>query len=81
MSVKLLTEHRLEFLSLKGGRRDLSESTLVKMLNCWKSHATAHLIFRQDEIGSSAWRRKLLLPRTKSIYISTAYSAVQTNRE
>ena len=31
MSVKLLTEHHLEFLSLKGGCRGLSESTLVKM--------------------------------------------------
>ena len=43
MNVKLLTEHRLEFLSLKGGCRDLSESTLVKMPHCWKSHATALL--------------------------------------
>ena len=39
---KLLTEHHLEFLSLKGGCRDSSESTHVKMLHCWKSHATAH---------------------------------------
>ena len=31
MSVKLLTEHHLEFLSLKGGCKGLSESTLVKM--------------------------------------------------
>ena len=31
MSVKLLTEHHLEFLSLKGGCTGLSESTLVKM--------------------------------------------------
>ena len=31
MSVKLLTEHLLEFLSLKGGCRGSSESTLVKM--------------------------------------------------
>ena len=30
MSVKLLTEHYLEFLSLKGGCTDSSESTLVK---------------------------------------------------
>ena len=30
MIVKLLTEHHLEFLSLKGGCRGLSESTLVK---------------------------------------------------
>ena len=31
MSVKLLTEHRLEFVSLKGGCIGSSESTLVKM--------------------------------------------------
>ena len=44
MSVKLLTEHHLEFLSLKVGCRGSSESTLVKMSNCWKSHAAAHFI-------------------------------------
>ena len=42
MSVKLLTEHYLEFLSLKGGS---SESTLVKIPHCWKSHVTAQLSF------------------------------------
>ena len=31
MSVKLLTEHRLDFVSLKGGCTGSSESTLVKM--------------------------------------------------
>ena len=31
MSVKLLTEHHLEFLSLKGGCTGSSESRLVKM--------------------------------------------------
>ena len=44
MIVKLLTEHHLEFLSLKGGCRGSSESTLVKMSNCWKSHAVAHYL-------------------------------------
>ena len=43
MIVKLLTEHHLEFLSLKGGCRGSFESTLVKMSNCWKSHAAAHI--------------------------------------
>ena len=43
MIVKLLTEHHLEFLSLKGGCRGSSESTHVKMSNCWKSHAQAQL--------------------------------------
>ena len=44
MIVKLLTERHLEFLSLKGGCRGSSESTLVKMSNCWKSHALAQLL-------------------------------------
>ena len=34
MSVKLLTEHRLEFVSFKGGCTGSSESTLVKMPHC-----------------------------------------------
>ena len=44
MSVKLLNEHHLEFLSLKGGYTSWSESTLVKMPHCWKSHATAQFL-------------------------------------
>ena len=42
ISVKLLTEHYFEFLSLKGGCRGSSESTHVKMPHCWKSHVLAH---------------------------------------
>ena len=38
MTVKLLVEHYLEFLSLTGGCRGSSESTLVKMPHCWKSY-------------------------------------------
>ena len=45
MGVKLLTEHLLEVLSLKGGCKGSSESTLVKMSNCWKSHARAQMVF------------------------------------
>ena len=36
MIVKLLTEHHLEFLSLKGGCTGSSGSALVKMPHCWK---------------------------------------------
>ena len=43
MIVKLLTEHHLEFLGLKGGCTGLSESTHVKMPHCWKSHAMAQI--------------------------------------
>ena len=45
MIVKLLTEQHLEFLSLKGGSRGSSESTLLKMSNCWKSHVMAQIVF------------------------------------
>ena len=43
MIIKLLTEHHLEFLSLKGGCRGLSFSTLVKMSIFCKSHTAAQL--------------------------------------
>ena len=44
MIVKHKPDYHLEFLSFKGGYRGSSESTLVKMSNCWKSRAAAHLI-------------------------------------
>ena len=45
MIVKRLTEHHLEFVSLKGGCTGGStESTHVKMPHCWKSHALAQLL-------------------------------------
>ena len=31
------------FLSLKGGGTGLTESTVVKMSHCWKSHVVAHI--------------------------------------
>ena len=45
MTVKLLTEHRLEFLSLKGGCTGSSESTLAKMPHCWKSRHGSNVKF------------------------------------
>ena len=45
MSVKLLTEHNLEILSLTGGCTGSYEYTLVKMPHCWKSHATANISY------------------------------------
>ena len=44
MSVKLLIEHHLEFLSLKGGCTGSFESTRVKTPHCWKLHVTAHYL-------------------------------------
>ena len=41
MNDKLLTEHQLKFLRLKGGCTLSSESTLVKMPHCGKSNVAA----------------------------------------
>ena len=43
LTVKLLTDLHLEFLSLKGGCRGSSESTHFKMPHCWKSHVAAQM--------------------------------------
>ena len=53
MTVKLLTEHNLERLSLTGGCTGSSESTLVKMPHCWKSHVTAHYFCRIPSMAIS----------------------------
>ena len=44
LTLRLLTEQHLEFLCLKGGFTGSSESTLVKMPLCWKSHVMAQMI-------------------------------------
>ena len=62
MSVKLLTEHLLEVLSIKWGCTCLSESTLFKMPHCWKSCVTA-----QYE-HSLSWPLSL---KDKSMYFCT----------
>ena len=44
MSVKLLTEHHFEFLSLKGEAAEALPS--LHLSNCWKSHVAALLFFQ-----------------------------------
>ena len=53
MIVKLLTEHHLEFLSLKRGCAGSSESTHFKMPHCWKSSITAHIVSKLINISFS----------------------------
>ena len=64
MTVKLLTKHHLEFLSLKGGCTCSSESTLVKMPHCWNSHVVAHT-------WASPWNNC-----TYQIYIETFFTGL-----
>ena len=56
VTVKLLTEHHLEFLSLKGGCTGSSESTHVKMPHCWIH--MSRLI--------SVWPKKIIKIRSRS---------------
>ena len=42
MTINLLTEHHLEFLSLLGGCTGFFEATLVQLPHCWKSYVVAH---------------------------------------
>ena len=60
MTVKLLTEHNLEFLSLKGGCTSSSESTPVKMAHCLKSRVTAQICMHSYLVNSA--RTFQLLP-------------------
>ena len=54
MSVKLLTENHLEFPSLKADCTGSSESTLVIMPHCWKSHVAAQMLILDGE--STQWQ-------------------------
>ena len=45
MNIKLLTEHHLGFVSLKGGYTGSSESIHIKIPHYWKLHVTAQLYF------------------------------------
>ena len=59
MNIKLLTEHHLEVLSLKGGFTGSSESILVKMPHCWISHLAAQMSLLQTEKYHNSARKLL----------------------
>ena len=61
MIVKLLIEHHLEFLSLKGGCRGSSKSTHVKMPHFWKAHAAAQFFYILASLCSLAGWSELFL--------------------
>ena len=70
MTVKLLTEHHLEFLCLIGGCTGSSESTLVKMPHCWKSHAAAQISFKIQSEERCVFRRaSFFLHFAASLYL------------
>ena len=73
MSVKLLTEHHLEFLSLTGGCTESSESPHVKMPHCWKSHVTAHLCYASLPGSASAILAFIAPTRGQAVHSCSIY--------
>ena len=76
MTVKLLTEHHLEFLHLKRGCTGSSESTHVKMPHCWKSHVMAQ--FSSSSVVQWLLNMHLLIKNQvlvleKNVYSSASY--------
>ena len=54
MIAKLLTEHHLEFLSLKEAGQARLSQTLIKIPHCWESHVAAQIastLTRNDPEG------------------------------
>ena len=78
MIVKLLTKHHLECLSLTGSCRGSSESTLVKMSNCWKSHAPAHLI-HQKHGHQGEWPDVIMYGKTLKFFSSETSVRIDYN--
>ena len=73
MTVKLLTEQHLKFLSLKGAATCSSESILVKMPHCGKSHVVAQMF------SALAYSTIFVLKILSAFHISCIYScALQT---
>ena len=72
MSVKLLAEHHLDFLSLKGGCTGSSKSTLVKIPHRWKSHVAAQLFL-------SCYKHSLVKNTSLKIVRLKIHVAGQTN--
>ena len=76
MSVKLLAEQHLKFLSLKVGCTGSSEPTLVKIPHCWKSHVTAHFktfTYQKKSMCVVNIIKLLFLPQRRLNCIYSAY--------
>ena len=81
MKVKVLTDHYLGFLRLKVGCTGWSDSTLVKIPHCWKSHVAAHmgLLARKPDIVE--WEQQLqtslCIPRATNQHIHISHVQIQ----
>ena len=76
LTLWLLIEHHLEFLSLKGDCTGSSESIHVKMPHCWKSYVAAQIAFISDRTYSAVFSG-IFLPGLASCLYSFIYGWVQ----
>ena len=72
MIIKILTEHHLEFLSLTGCFTASYESTLVKMSNCLKAHAVAHILILRWLVMRTRTELRLVLSPTLAINLNNS---------
>ena len=79
MNAKLLTEYQLEFLSLKVSLTGSSESTLVKLPHCWKSHSAAHMLTYFDLVYDENVGTVFLSKHSKAVLRSISPQVVQSN--
>ena len=77
--VKLLTEPRLRFLSLKGGCTVLSESTLVKMPHFWKSCVTTYFCISVPKLCSGSYYGFGVIPQKKDCHGQSLWISSKTN--
>ena len=86
MSVKLLIELNLVFLSLTGGCTGSSESTLVKMAHCWKSHVMVQIFLntgpRMQSVTCLATDARLTAdPGVPSLIAARSHTFMEIDRE
>ena len=78
MIVKLLTEHRLEFVSLKGGYTGSSESTLVKMPHCVAAQFMTYRLRADRCVRYAGWYIHISKKRKNSDkYHKSSFSCMQ----
>ena len=82
MTVKLLTEHHLEFLNLKRGCTGSYESTLVKVPHCWLSQVETHICLAGQGItfkiqSETHFKKKIRMSVPDRTFLHANYRAVQ----
>ena len=81
ISVKLLIELNLVFLSLTGGCTCSSESTVVKMAHCWKSHVTVQIFLNTGPRRQSVRVWLTADPGVPSLIAARSHTFIEIDRE